>query len=386
VTKNVPFFNYKVFSEQHGPEINKIMQRTLNSGAFIMQNDLAEFEQKIAKFIGVKHALGVANATDGLMLALRAVGVNPGDEVIFPSHTFVATAGAAYFVGATPIPVECREDHTIDPNDIERAITSKTKAIMPVQLNGRMSDMDAIQAIADKHGLVIVEDAAQALGSKYKGQGAGTCGAAAAFSFYPAKVLGCLGDGGLVTTNDDRIADKLFMLRDHGRNCEGEMVGWGLNSRLDNMQAAILNYLLDFYPEAIARRRKIAAHYQSRLSGVTALQLPPAPDAEGDYFDVYQNYEIEANDRDALQSFLKEKGVGTLKQWNGEAVHQIQSLGIDASLPNTDKMTSRYLMLPMNMSVNDEEIDYVCDQIDAFYQSHANTSEKQARENDKVSL
>jgi dTDP-4-amino-4,6-dideoxygalactose transaminase len=234
--------------------------------------------------------------------------------------------------------------------------------------------MDAIQAIADKHGLLIIEDAAQALGSKFKDRCAGTFGAAACISFYPAKTLGCLGDGGCVITNDDDVCDKLRMLRDHGRDQSGEVRMWGLNSRLDNLQAAILNHKLTHYDAAIARRREIARLYDEQLRELPQLLLPPAPASDSRHFDIFQNYELEAEDRDRLQAYLKEKGVGTLIQWGGKAVHQFRGLGFSQSLPRTEQLFEKFLMLPMNTSLTDADVSYVCDCMHRFYAVKAASS------------
>jgi dTDP-4-amino-4,6-dideoxygalactose transaminase len=238
---------------------------------------------------------------------------------------------------------------------------------MPTQLNGRTSDMAAIQSIADQYGLDIYEDAAQALGSKFKGQYAGTFGKAACISFYPAKILGCLGDGGLILTSDREIYDKLLLLRDHGRSNDGDIPSWGFNTRLDNLQAAFLNFQFDNYDQVIKRRRGIAAQYQEFLKDVDQIQLPPDPDTNSDYFDVYQNYEIEAQQRDKLKAFLAENGIGTLIQWGGKAVHQFAKLGFDHALPYTEKVFTRLLMLPLNMSITDTEVNYVAEKISEFY-------------------
>ena len=228
--RSVPFFNYPSVFTAHEEEFIALFRETGRRGAFILQQHLADFEQNLAAYLGARHALGVGNATDGLLYALRAAGIGAGDEVILSSHTMVATAAAVHFAGATPIPVDCGDDHLIDPCAVDAAVTSATRAILPTQLNGRTCDMDILQGIADRHGLVIIEDAAQALGSKFKGRAAGTFGAAAAISFYPAKVLGCFGDGGAVITNAAAVHDKVHQLRDHGRNAEGRIVSWGLNS------------------------------------------------------------------------------------------------------------------------------------------------------------
>jgi dTDP-4-amino-4,6-dideoxygalactose transaminase len=365
--RSVPFFEYPHVFALEEEDFVTIVRSVGGRGAFIAQKDLADFERNLADFLGAKYAVGVGNATDGLHLSLRGAEIGVGSEVILSSHTMVATAGAIYFAGAIPIPVECGSDHLIDPAGIAAAVTPRTKAIMPTQLNGRTCDMDKLQAIADKHSLLIVEDAAQALGSKYKSKCAGTFGVASAISFYPAKVLGCLGDGGAVITNDDKMYERLLQLRDHGRNQNGEIVSWGLNSRLDNIQAAILDFKLQRYDQVIERRRQIARHYTDRLKDLPELVLPPAPDSDADHFDIFQNYEIEADRRDELREWLKERGIGTLIQWNGRAIHHLKALGFTQSLPYTDYLFTRMLMLPMNMSMTNDDGEYVCEMLRQFY-------------------
>ena len=364
----VPFFNYPALFKMQEKEIMDTLHDVMSRGAYILQRDLEEFEENIRELIGVKHVLGVADGTNALILALRAADVGDGDEVIMSSHTYIATAASVHFVGAKPVLVECGADHMIDPESVERAINDKTKVIMPTQLNGRTCDMDALQSIADKHGLVIIEDAAQALSSMYKGKCAGTFGLAGTFSFYPAKVLGCFGDGGAIVTNNDEIAERVALFRDHGRNKDGEVVTWGTNSRLDNIQAAILNLKLRTFKKDIERRRQIAAMYDQALNNIDDLFLPPAPDADENHYDIYQNYELESGHRDELRSFLAERGVGTIIQWGGKAVHQFKGLGFDnVRLPIVEKMTSRFLMLPMHTALTDEDVGYICDCIVEFY-------------------
>lgn len=367
VTHSVPFFVYPhVFASQQA-EFSQIFSDVGSRGAFIMQRDLTEFEGRLATFLGVRYSLGVGNATDGLHFAVRAAGISHGDEVIVSSHTMIATAAAIHFGGAKPVPVECGADHLIDPAAVEAAVTLRTRAIMPTQLNGRTCDMDSLQAIADKHGLVIIEDAAQGLGSRFKGRCAGSFGIAAAISFYPAKVIGCRGDGGAVITNNEEVYERIYQLRDHGRSTSGEVVSWGLNSRLDNLQAAFLDFQLKKYDGVMHRRRQLAAFYTERLKDVSEIVLPPAPDSDPDHFDIYQNYEIEAEKRDDLKLFLKERGIGTLIQWGGQAVHHLKALGFTQHLPYTDQLFTRMLMIPMNMSLTDDDLHYVCDTIRAFY-------------------
>lgn len=367
MTRNIPYFDYPQLFKTQEEDLTQIFQEVGYRGAYILQKDLAEFEKNLAQYTGAKYAIGVANGTDALIIALRAAGIGQGDEVIFCSHTFVATASAIYFAGATPVPVDCREDHLIDPESVRKAITPKTRAIMPTQLNGRTADMDALQKIADEYNLIIIEDAAQGLGSKYKGKDAGTFGLAGTISFYPAKTLGCLGDGGAILTNDDVMYEQMCLLREHGRNPQGEVVCWGLNSRLDNLQAAFLNYMLKEYDQVVARRRELASLYHGYLSAISQLKLPPAPTTEGNHFDIFQNYEIETESRDELKEFLKKNGIGTLIQWGGKAVHQFSGLNISAQLPYVETMFTKCLMLPMNIFLTDDDIAYIAGVIEKFY-------------------
>ena len=368
-TRAIPFFNYKEAFAAREEEYVAIFRDVLRRGAFIQQRDLVEFEGRLAEYLGVKHAIGVGNATDGLVMAWRAAGLAPGDEVIFPSHTMVASPASVAHAGGVPVPVDCGRDHLIDPDAIEAAVTPRTRAIMPVQLNGRTGDMDRIQAVADRHGLFIIEDSAQALGSRFKSRFAGTFGRAGVFSFYPAKILGCFGDGGAVVTDDDAIAEHVLLLRDHGRNAAGEVVRWGFNSRLDNLQAAILDLQFRDYAQIIEHRRSLARGYEERLGDLDRVQLPPAPDSDPDHFDVYQNYEIQADDRDRLREHLTANGVGTILQWGGKAVHQFRGLGLRAQLPNTDRLFQRCIMLPMNMTVSADDVDYISGCIRKFYEA-----------------
>ncbi len=364
----IPFFNYPSVYKKYKADFIRILDEVGNRGAFIMQNDLKVFEEKIANYSNCNYAVGVGNATDALEMLVNISGIGQDDEVIISTHTMIATASAISANGAKPIPVECGSDHLIDPKSIEKAITSKTKCIMPTQLNGRTANMDEICSIADKYGLLIIEDSAQALGSKYKGKNAGTFGVGGCISFYPAKVLGCLGDGGIILCNDEKIYENLIMMRDHGRDpVSGDVLLWGRNSRLDNLQAAFLNYQFQFYEEVIQRRRDIAKIYNNRLCEIPNLFLPPKPDEHEDYYDIYQNYEIEADNRDSLKDYLLQNGIGTLIQWGGKGVHQFKKLGFDISLPFSEKVFEKMLLLPINMSITDEEVNYVRDKIRSFY-------------------
>jgi dTDP-4-amino-4,6-dideoxygalactose transaminase len=366
--RSVPFFNYPELFARQQPEILATLHDVLSRGAFILQRDLAEFEANLRSFLSVKHAFGVADGTNALQLALRAIGCGPGDEVIVPAHTYIASAAAVHFVGAKPVLCECGPDHSIDVGSARALVTRRTRAVMPVQLNGRTSDMDRVAAFAAECGIAVIEDAAQALGSRFRGRAAGTFGAAGTFSFYPAKVLGCFGDGGAIVTNDDAVAERVSLLRDHGRDAAGEVVAWGTNSRLDNLQAAVLNLKLKSFESDLARRREIARLYDAGLRDLSELRLPAPPGADPRHHDVFQNYEIEAERRDALKSHLEELGVRTIVQFGGKAVHQFTGLGFEGvSLPFTERLYERLLLLPMNTTLSDADVSYVVDAVRDFY-------------------
>jgi dTDP-4-amino-4,6-dideoxygalactose transaminase len=365
--KKIPFFDYPALFAEIETEVMASVRDVFARGAYIMQSDLADFESGLARYLGVKHVLGVADGTMGLLLPLLAQNLQPGDEVIVSSHTFVASAAAIHHAGGTPVLADCGPDHIIDPASVESLVGPRTRGIMPVQLNGRTADMDRIGDIARRHNLFIVEDSCQALGSKWKGRFAGTFGAAGSISFYPSKTLGAFGDAGAIVTDDDALAETLRILRDHGRGHDGLVSMWGFNSRLDNVQAAILNIKLKRYDEYVAKRRHLAGIYDERLQQLAQLHLPPGPDADPNHFDIYQNYEIEAERRDELRKHLEEKGVRTILQWGGHTLHQFPALGLRGHCPHTEKMTSKFMLLPMNTSLSEDDIHYICDLIAAFY-------------------
>lgn len=366
--REIPFFNYPaLFEHRRDLYLDKVTD-VLQRGAYIMQQDLEDFESNLAKFTGSSHAIGVADGTMALLMSLKGAGITHGDEVIVPAHTFIASAAAIHHVGATPILVDCGYDHLVDAESIEKALTNKTKAIMPVQLNGRVVNMDPILEIAKKENLLIIEDSCQSLGASYKGVQAGTFGIAGTFSFFPAKTLGCFGDGGAIITSDDNMAKKLKMLRDHGRDpLDGKSKVFGFNGRLDNLHAAILDLKLNFYDEDIARRREIATLYQTSLGHLSQLNLPPAPDSEPDHFDVFQNYEIQADNRDQLKEYLSNQGVGTILQWGGYTINDFNALGDWGPLPNTEALAKRFIMLPMHPLLTNKDIEYICKHIVNFY-------------------
>jgi len=364
----VPFFDYPRLWLDDRDEMLEIIDQVSSTGGFIMQKALSDFEKQLADYCGSPYAVGVANATDGMEIFLEAIGIEPGDEIIISSHTMLATASAIKVAGGVPIPVDIGYDNLIDPEAVEDAITSRTVGIMPTQLNGRTCDMDSILEIANKYGLFVVEDAAQALGSKYKGKNAGTFGLASDISFFPAKVLGSFGDAGAVLVNDRRLYEKIYQIHDHGRDVnDGEVKRWGRNSRLDNIQAAILSHKLLDYEGVITRRREIASIYHKRLEQLEELKLPPSPNSDSNHFDVFQNYELSASNRDGLRQFLTKSKIGSLIQWGGTAIHQFKNLGFNQECPRTEKFFKECIMLPMNIFISNENVHYIADKVVEFY-------------------
>ena len=361
----VPFVNYPEHYRRIWDEVIKAITEALSNGDLILRDQLRQFEESIASFVGVKYAVGVNSGTDALFLSLKAAGVGPGDEVITVAHTFVATVTVIAQCGAKPILIDVGEDMNMDVEQVERVITPKTKVIVPVYLNGRMCDMGRLMEIANEHDLLVIEDAAQALGATFDGKKAGSFGLTGCFSFYPAKMLGAAGDGGIVVTNDEEIAEKIRLLRDHGyQRSTGDILYYGYNSRLDNLQAAILDVKLKHLPEWIERRRELANLYQQGLSDLPELKLPPHSD--GRFFDVYQNYVIRAKERDKLVAHLRESGIEILISWP-KPMHHHEALGLKHfHLPETEQISNEVLSLPMYPELTEKEIGYITKKIKLF--------------------
>lgn len=358
-------------------EIMHTIKEVLERGDLMLRQQLRDFESHLATFVGTKYAVGLSNCTDALRLTLQAAGVSPGDEVITVSHTFVATAAAIHYIGASPVLVDVGDDHNMNIDLVEQALTPRTKAILPVHLNGRLCDMSRLMVLAEKHGLLVIEDSAQALGASFQGRKGGSIGLAGCFSFYPAKLLGAFGDAGAMVTHSEDLAEKVRFLRDHGRMPSGEVAGWSFNCRLDNLQAALLDLKLRRIPEWIDRRRELARLYHEQLAGISHILLPPPPLSDGLWFDVFQNYEIEADDRDGLVARLHEAGVEVMIPWGGKGIHQFKALGLGHfRLPRTDHLFKKVLMLPLHTELEDGQAEYVCNVIRNFYASSKHGAER----------
>jgi len=348
-------------------EIDAAVKEVLDTGQFVLRKQLEDFETNIASFIGTKYAIGLNSGTDALFLSCYGTGIKPGDEVITVPHTFVATVAAVIHCGATPVLIDIGEDMNMDTEKLEEVITDKTKAIIPVHLNGRVCNMEKIMRIAKEHNLIVIEDSAQALGAQFDGQNAGTFGLTSCFSHYPAKILGTAGDAGILATSDENIAEKIRFLRDHGQNrSTGEIVSFGFNSRLDNLHGAILNAKLKHVPEWIKRRKEVAKIYDEELGGVGDIIIPPKPDKR--FSDVYQNYVMRTKKRDALVSFLKENGIETLVQWV-VPMHKHKALKLDYfKLPKTEQISAEVVALPMHAELEDDEVKYVTKTVKNFFE------------------
>ena len=368
----VPFFDWQGLYSENKDEFSRILDTTLSAGQFILQNEVKDFEKKLTAFVGVRYAVGLSDGTNAILLGLRASGIGAGDEIIIAGHSFIAAAQSIHHVGATPVPVElCESDWLVCPDSIESAITSKTKAIMAVHVNGRMCQMDRIIEIAKKHGLKVFEDAAQAMGARFQTAGAGSMADWGTYSFYPSKTLGCFGDAGALVTNNPDIYEKVLAMRNHGANQDKsiplDIEVWGTNCRLDNIHAAILSFKMTYYESVIEKRRKIAKKYHEMLSQFEEVRLPPAPQKDGKYYDIFQNFEFCVPQRDALRVFLADQGVGTIIQWGGFGIHQLKNLGMGKSLPKTDKFFKESLLLPLNHVMSDGQVERVCEITENFF-------------------
>jgi dTDP-4-amino-4,6-dideoxygalactose transaminase len=362
---NIPFLDLGAAYRELQTEIDAAVARTLASGYYIGGPEVEAFEAEFASYCGATQAIGVANGLDALHLALRAMDVGPGDEVIVPSNTYIATWLAVSQCGATPVPVEPDErTFNIDPALIEAAITPRTKVILPVHLYGQPADMDPILAIARKHGLRVLEDGAQAHGARYKGQRLGAHGDAVAWSFYPGKNLGAMGDGGAVTTNDAQLADRLRVLRNYGSRVKYVNEVQGYNSRLDPLQAAILHVKLAHLDDWNARRRVIAQLYQAGLTG-SGLTLPHVPDwAEP----VWHLYVVQHPQRDALQQALTDAGVGSLIHYPIPPHRQqayAQAAWEKGAFPLAEHMAAQVLSLPTGPTMPESDVEQVIEAVKA---------------------
>ncbi len=359
---------------QHRPlkaELLEAVGAVIDRGQFVLGPEVELFETKLAALCGAKHAVGLNSGTDALILALRTLGVGPGDEVITAANSFVASASCAAVIGATPVLVDVRDDYNMDPAALERAITPRTKAVIPVHLTGRPADMDSILEIAGRRGIPVIEDCAQAVLAEYKGRRVGSFGAVGCFSLHPLKTLNACGDGGAAVTSDPALAEKIRLMRNLGLKTRDNCVVWSSNSRLDTVQAAMLLVKLKHLDAWTEERRRNAAFYQTALAGVPGLTVPSDQPHERA---VYHTFIVQAERRDELKSFLAGRGIDT-------AVHYPQPIHVQdaakplgkplGSFPVSEAQARRILSLPVYPELAREQLEWVASSIRDFYAARA---------------
>ncbi len=365
-TRSLPFVDLAAQYAAIAPEVDEAISRVVRQTDFILGRDVEIFEEEFASFCGVRYAVGVDSGTSALELALRAYQIGPGHEVITVANTFIATALAISYTGATPVLVDADpQSYNLDVSLLERAITDRTRAIVPVHLYGQPADMEPILEIARRHGLVVIEDACQAHGARYRGRRVGSLGHAAAFSFYPGKNLGAYGDGGMVVANDERVADTLRMLRNYGQREKYHHLMQGFNRRLDTLQAAVLRVKLRYLDGWNESRRRHAARYGELLAGTEAVLPWAAPYGES----VYHLYVIRARNRDGLAAHLRRKGIATGIHYPVPIHRQpaYQGLGCgQGSFPVAEEHAGQVLSLPMYAELAPADLEWVAESAKEF--------------------
>ncbi|MHC9542837.1 MAG: DegT/DnrJ/EryC1/StrS family aminotransferase [Vulcanimicrobiota bacterium] len=363
---NIPMVDLKTQYHNIKSEIDEAMSNVLEASAFIMGPDVKKLEEEVAQFSQVRHAIAVGSGTEALHIALLSSGIGPGDEVIVPTFTFIATAEVVSLVGARPVFADIDAGtYNIDPRDVEKKITAKTRAIIPVHLYGQPADMDELMKIARAHNLVVIEDCAQAMGAVWKGTMVGTIGDVGCLSFFPSKNLGGYGDGGMILTNRDDVADKARAIRVHGSNKKYFHHLIGVNSRLDTLQAAILRVKLRYLAKWNDMRRAAAARYSKALEGSAFV----TPVTHHDAVHVFHQYTIRAPKRNELQNYLKEKGVASMIYYP-LCLHQQGAFahfgGKEGDMPVAEKAQNEVLSLPMFPELSEEQTSYVAEALQAF--------------------
>lgn len=364
--RKVRFVNPARVYQDIKDELDAAYFDVMSKGELIDRGHLRSFERNLAAFVGTKYAVGLNSGYDSLHLSLRAAGIGPGDEVIVPAHTFVATCSAVVNVGATPVLVDVARDFNIDVDQIEDAITPRTRGIIPVHLSGYMADMPAIMKMARKHKLVVVEDACQSLGSSIRGKRAGAWGLTGCWSFYPFKILGGYGDGGAITTNNADVALFVRRMRFNGEDRDsGEYHGHGFTCLLDNLQAAFLDVKLRHLPAWIVRRKAIAERYRKALSDLPDLLLPHYSRPGFDH--VYQNYTVRSKQGNEFSEFLKANGIEVLTQFR-KPYYRHKALKLQSrGFAETEALSREVCSLPMTAELTDEEVDCVIKTVRKFY-------------------
>ncbi|MFA7158494.1 MAG: DegT/DnrJ/EryC1/StrS family aminotransferase [Kiritimatiellia bacterium] len=362
----VPFVDPKRVYKMLKPELDAAYFEVMSKGDLIMRGQLSSFESNLAKFVGVKYAVGLNSGYDALHMSLLGAGIGPGDEVIVPAHTFVATCSAVVNAGAKPVLVDVGKDFNIDVSKIEPAITSRTRAIMAVHLSGWPADMPSVMKIARKHNLKVIEDACQSLGAAIKGKKVGSFGLTGCWSFYPFKILGGYGDGGAITTNDPKVALFAQRMRYNGEDRQtGEYHGHGFTCLLDNLQAAFLDVKLRHLPAWIKQRQALAGRYRLALSDLPDLLLPHY--SRPGFSHVYQNYTLRSKQGSKFSDYLKRNGVEVLTQFRKPYYKHAALKLEDRGFPETEALSREVCSLPMNVEITNREVEYVIKTVRSFY-------------------
>lgn len=355
----IDFIDLKAQQARIKDRIDVGIARVLAHGQYILGPEVAELEEKLAIYVGARHCISVANGTDALQIAQMALGIGPGDEVITPGFTYIATAETVALLGAKPVYVDIDpRTYNLDPTQLEAAITPKTRAIIPVSLYGQCADFDAINAIATKHGVPVIEDAAQSFGASYKGKRSCNLSTIACASFFPSKPLGCYGDGGAIFTNDDELAKVMRQIARHGQDRRYHHIRVGVNSRLDTLQAAILLPKLEILDDEIAARQRVAAEYERLLRGAG---MDATPYIEPHNISVYAQYTVLVENRDAVQARLKEMGVPSVVHYPIPLNKQPAVADSSVQLPNGDRVAEQVLSLPMHPYLGAQDIAHIVD-------------------------
>jgi UDP-2-acetamido-2-deoxy-ribo-hexuluronate aminotransferase len=342
-------------------EVDKAMQSVLDSTAFIQGPEVKEFASALSKYLDDAYVIPCANGTDALQIAMMALGLKPGDELILPVHTYVATAEVIALLGLTPVFVDVYPDtFNIDVSQVESKITKKTKAIVPVHLYGQCADMDSLMTIASKHDLYVIEDAAQSIGAKYKNAYSGTIGHVGTTSFFPSKNLGCFGDGGAIMTRSAELAEEIRVIANHGQKKKYHHEKIGVNSRLDTIQAAVLNVKLRYLKEYEAKRNAVAGYYDKHLTNVVI------PVRSKDSTHVFHQYTIKAERRDDLKKYLEEKKIPSMIYYPLPLHHQKAYYSKETYVV-TEQLSKEVLSLPVHTEMTEEQLDYICNNVKAFY-------------------
>ena len=365
-TPRIPYVNLAAQFAEERDELMAIFERVMSRGRYIGGDEIETFEAAFADYCGARHAVALNSGTDALILGLHALGIGPGDEVITQPNSFIASAAAIVLVGARPVFVDVLPDQNIDPNQVADAVTPRTKAIMPVHLTGRVADMEPIRAIAERHGLKIIEDAAQAVGSRYDNVPAGALGDVGCFSTHPLKNLAAAGDGGVVTTNDERIAASIRSRRNHGLVDRDTVEIFGTVSRMDTLQAAILSYRLGKLDDIIAARRRNAQLYQARLDPAKVF-FPPCRARE---FNTFHTFVVQLDERDAARRALDAQGIRTAVHYPIPIHLQpaARELGYGpGDFPVCESQANRILTLPVFQQLSAGDIETVADAVNAFF-------------------